>query len=183
MKIYLENLNSEQLMELVENNSDLRNMLEDEYIDNTMNYVNDITHVLGGQKWDIGFYNWNYWTGIRSKGQLENIIDATDDFGLCSEEEIEKVKYCIKLIDRRECMDWNNKQIDNIESKIYDLFNEIDDIVTNNLNRIVDENYINNDVLLDVLECMLDFEEKKYYIIENDKEKYNVYRDKTEVLS
>ena len=183
MKIYLENLNSEQLMELVKNNSDLRNMLEDEFIECEMDYIGDVLNTLKLKNYDIGFFNRNYIELFDNIEQLENIKRATYEFGLLSDESIETVDYCMELINRRENMDWDNKQIDNIENKIENLFGEIEELVLKSLNMMTSDNNINNDTLLDRLECMLDFEERKYYIIENDKEKYNVYRDKIEVLS
>ena len=182
-KIYLENLSSEQLMELVENNSDLRNMLEDEFIEAEMDYIGDVLNTLKLKNYDIGFYNRNYIELFDNIEQLENIKRATDDFGLLSDENIETVDYCIELINRLENMDWDNKQFLNLETKIDYLFGEIEELVLKSLNMMTSDSNINNDTLLDRLECILDFEERKYYIIENDKEKYNVYRDKIEVLS
>ena len=160
-KLYLENLSSEQLMELVENNSDLRNMLEDEFIEAEMDYIGDVLNTLKLKNYDIGFYNRNYIELFNDTEQLENIKRATYEFGLLSDESIETVDYCMELINRLENMDWDNKQFSNLETKIDYLFGEIEDIVLKSLNMMTSDSNINNETLLDRLECILDFEERK----------------------
>ena len=174
-KKYLENLTNEQLRILVINNNGLRNMLEEKYIEDTMYYVEDILEVVGGKKWDIGFYQYNYWYSARTRKSMEAIIEATDSFGLCSEEEVEKVKYCIELMNRLDYMSYDNKQYDNLETKIENLLNEIDDIVTINFNKLTDDSYIDNDLLLEELYCTLDCEDETYYILDDDLDV--VYKD------
>ena len=174
-KRYLENLSESELKEIVTYNNDLRNMLEKRYIELTMYYVEDILEVVGGKKWDIGFYQYNYWYSTRTRKSMEAIIEATDSFGLCSEEEIEKVKYCIELMNRLDYMDYDNKQYDNLETKIENLLNEIDDIITINFNNLTDDSCIDNDLLLEELYCTLDCEDETYYILDNDLD--IVYKD------
>lgn len=179
MKRYLETLTNEQLRTIVIYNNGLRNMLEKRYIELTMYYVEDILDVVGGKDYDIGFYNNNYWYSARTKKAMESIIEATSSYGLCSDEEIEKVEYCIKLLDRLDYMSYDNKQYDNLETKIENLFDEIDDIVTNNFNRITDYNNITDYELLEELYCILDCEENEtYYILDDDLD--IVYRDDIE---
>ena len=98
-KRYLESLSKSELETIIVYNNDLRNMLEEKYIEDTMFYVGDILEVVGGD-YSIGFYQYNYWHSARTRKSMEAIIEATDSFGLCSEEEIEKVKYCIELMNR-----------------------------------------------------------------------------------
>ena len=174
-KRYLENLSESELKEIVTYNNDLRNMLEEKYIEDTMYYVGDILEVVGGKKWDIGFYQYNYWYSTRTRKSMEAIIEATDSFGLCSEEEVEKVKYCIELMNRLDDMDYDNKQYDNLETKIENLLNEIDDIITINFNNLTDDSCIDNDLLLEELYCTLDCEDETYYILDNDLD--IVYKD------
>ena len=112
-KRYLESLSKSELETIIAYNNDLRNMLEEKYIEDTMYYVEDILEVVGGKKWDIGFYQYNYWYSTRTRKSMEAIIEATDSFGLCSEEEVEKVEYCIELMNRLDNMDYDNKQYDN----------------------------------------------------------------------
>ena len=173
-KRYLESLSNEELRTIVINNNDLRNMLEEKYIEDTMYYVGDILDVIGGD-YSIGFYQYNYWYSTRTRKSMEAIIEATDSFGLCSEEEIEKVKYCIELMNRLDDMDYDNKQHDNLETKIENLLDEIDDIVTINFNKLTDDSYIDNDLLLEELYCTLDCEDETYYILDNDLD--IVYKD------
>ena len=174
-KVYLENLSKSELKTIIAYNNDLRNMLEEKYIEDTMYYVEDILEVVGGKKWDIGFYQYNYWYSTRTRKSMEAIIEATDSFGLCSEEEIEKVKYCIELMNRLDYMSYDNKQYDNLETKIENLLNEIDDIITINFNGLTDYSYIDNNLLLEELYCILDCEDETYYIIEGDLDV--VYKD------
>ena len=177
-KKYLENLTNEQLRILVINNNGLRNMLEKRYIELTMYNVGDILDIIGGKDYDIGFYNNNYWYSARTKESMEAIIEATNGYGLCSDEELEKVKYCIELLDRLDYMSYDNKQYDNLETKIENLFDEIDDIVTNNFNGITDYNNITDYELLEELYCILDCEEDEtYYILDDDLN--TVYKDDT----
>ena len=173
-KRYLESLSNEELRTIVINNNDLRNMLEEKYIEDTMYYVEDILEVVGGD-YSIGFYQYNYWHSARTRKSMEAIIEATDSFGLCSEEEIEKVKYCIELMNRLDNMDYDNKQYDNLETKIENLLDEIDDMITINFNGLTDDSYIDNDLLLEELYCTLDCEDETYYIIEGDLDV--VYKD------
>ena len=170
MKRYLENLSESELKTIIAYNNDLRNMLEEKYIEDTMYYVEDILEVVGGKKWDIGFYQYNYWYSTRTRKSMEAIIEATDSFGLCSEEEIEKVKYCIELMNRLDNMDY-----DNLETKIENLLDEIDDITTINFNKLTDDSYIDNDLLLEELYCILDCEDETYYILDDDLD--TVYKD------
>ena len=79
-------------------------------------------------------------------------------------------------------MDWDNKQIDNIENKIENLFGEIEDLILGSLNMMTDYTIIDDDILLDRLEYLLDWNEEKYYIKENDKNKYTIYKDVVQVL-
>lgn len=181
-KRYLECLNNEELMELVRNNNDLKELLENEFIESEMDFIGDVLDTLKLKNYDIGFYNRNYVELFDDIEQLENIKRATDDFGLLSDESIEIVDYCIELINRRENMDWCNTQIDNIESKIESLFGEIEELVLDSLNMMTDYTIIDDDVLLDRLECLLDWNEEKYYIKENDENKYTVYKDVVQVL-
>ena len=173
---YLESLTNEQLKEIVINNNDLRNMLEEKYIEDTMFYVGDILEVVGGKKWDIGFYQYNYWYSTRTRKSMEAIIEATESYGLCSEEEIKKVEYCIELMNRLDYMSYDNKQYDNLETKIENLLNEIDDMITINFNNLTDDSYIDNDLLLEELYCTLDCEDETYYILGDDLD--TVYKDK-----
>lgn len=181
-KKYLENLTNEQLKTLVINNNSLRNMLEKRYIELTMYNVEDILDVIGGKDYDIGFYNNNYWYSARTKESMEAIIEATNKYGLCSDEELEKVKYCIELLDKLDYMSYDNKQYDNLENKIENLFDEIDDIVLNNLNCLTDDNNITDYELLEELYCILDYEENEtYYILDDDLD--IVYRDEVITFS
>ena len=165
-KRYLESLSNEELRTIVINNNDLRNMLEEKYIEDTMYYVEDILEVVGGD-YSIGFYQYNYWHSARTRKSMEAIIEATDSFGLCSEEEIEKVKYCIELMNRLDYMSYDNKQYDNLETKIENLLDDIDDIVTINFNKLTDDSYIDNDLLLEELYCTLDCEDETYYVLDD----------------
>ena len=173
-KRYLESLSNEELRTIVINNNDLRNMLEEKYIEDTMYYVEDILEVVGGD-YSIGFYQYNYWHSARTRKSMEAIIEATDSFGLCSEEEIKKVKYCIELMNRLDYMDYDNKQYDNLETKVENLLDEIDDMITINFNGLTDDSYIDNDLLLEELYCTLDCEDETYYILDNDLD--TVYKD------
>ena len=165
-KRYLESLSNEELRTIVINNNDLRNMLEEKYIEDTMYYVEDILEVVGGD-YSIGFYQYNYWHSARTRKSMEAIIEATDSFGLCSEEEIEKVKYCIELMNRLDYMSYDNKQYDNLETKIENLLDEIDDMITINFNGLTDDSYIDNDLLLEELYCTLDCEDETYYVLDD----------------
>ncbi len=177
-KKYLESLTNEELRTIVTYNNDLRNMLEKRYIELTMYYVEDILEVVGGKKWDIGFYQYNYWYSARTRKSMEAIIEATKAYGLCSDEEIEKVEYCIELMNRLDYMSYDNKQYDNLETKIENLLNEIDDIITINFNKLTDDSYITDDALLEELYCILDYEEDEtYYILDNNLDV--VYKDDT----
>ena len=173
-KVYLENLSKSELKTIIAYNNDLRNMLEEKYIEDTMYYVGDILDVIGGD-YSIGFYQYNYWYSTRTRKSMEAIIEATEAYGLCSEEEIKKVEYCIELMNRLDYMDYDNKQYDNLETKIENLLDEIDDIVTINFNGLTDDSYIDNDLLLEELYCTLDCEDETYYILDNDLD--TVYKD------
>lgn len=178
MKRYLESLSNEELRTIVVYNNDLRNMLEKRYIELMMYNVEDILDVIGGKDYDIGFYNNNYWYSTRTKESMEAIIEATKSYGLCSDEEIEKVEYCIELMNRLDYMSYDNKQYDNLETKIENLLNEIDDIVTINFNGLTDDSYITDNELLEELYCILDYEEDEtYYILDDDLD--TVYKDDT----
>ena len=173
-KRYLESLSNEELRTIVINNNDLRNMLEEKYIEDTMYYVEDILEVVGGD-YSIGFYQYNYWYSARTRKSMEAIIEATNSFGLCSEEEIEKVKYCIELMNRLDNMDYDNKQHDNLETKIENLLDEIDDMITINFNGLTDDSYIDNDLLLEELYYILACEDETYYVLDYDLDV--VYKD------
>ena len=173
-KRYLESLSNEELRTIVINNNDLRNMLEEKYIEDTMYYVEDILEVVGGD-YSIGFYQYNYWHSARTRKSMEAIIEATESYGLCSEEEIKKVKYCIELMNRLDDMDYDNKQYDNLETKIESLLDDIDDMITINFNGLTDDSYIDNDLLLEELYCTLDCEDETYYVLDNDLDV--VYKD------
>ena len=174
-KRYLESLSNEELRTIVINNNDLRNMLEEKYIEDTMYYVGDILDVIGGGDYSIGFYQYNYWYSTRTRKSMEAIIEATESYGLCSEEEIKKVEYCIELMNRLDDMDYRNKQHDNLETKVENLLDEIDDMITINFNGLTDDSYIDNDLLLEELYCTLDCEDETYYILDNDLD--IVYKD------
>ena len=167
MKRYLETLTNEELKTIIAYNNDLRNMLEEKYIEDTMYYVEDILEVVGGKKWDIGFYQHNYWYSARTRKSMEAIIEATKAYGLCSEKEIEKVEYCIELMNRLDYMSYDNKQYDNLETKIENLLDEIDDMITINFNKLTDDSYIDNDLLLEELYCTLDCEDETYYVLDD----------------
>ena len=173
-KVYLESLSKSELKTIIAYNNDLRNMLEEKYIEDTMFYVGDILDVIGGD-YSIGFYQYNYWYSTRTRKSMEAIIEATEAYGLCSEEEIEKVKYCIELMNRLDDMDYDNKQYDNLETKIESLLDDIDDMITINFNKLTDDSYIDNDLLLEELYCTLDCEDETYYILDNDLD--TVYKD------
>ena len=174
-KRYLESLSKSELETIIVYNNDLRNMLEEKYIEDTMYYVGDILDVIGGGDYSIGFYQYNYWYSARTRKSMEAIIEATESYGLCSEEEIEKVKYCIELMNRLDDMDYDNKQYDNLETKVENLLDEIDDMITINFNGLTDDSYIDNDLLLEELYCTLDCEDETYYILDNDLD--TVYKD------
>ena len=166
-KVYLENLSKSELKTIIAYNNDLRNMLEEKYIEDTMYYVEDILDVIGGKDYSIGFYQYNYWYSTRTRKSMEAIIKATEAYGLCSEEEIEKVKYCIELMNRLDYMSYDNKQYDNLETKIESLLDDIDDMITINFNKLTDDSYIDNDLLLEELYCTLDCEDETYYVLDD----------------
>ena len=166
-KVYLENLSKSELKTIIAYNNDLRNMLEESYIERTMFYVGDILDVIGGRDYSIGFYQYNYWYSTRTRKSMEAIIKATESYGLCSEEEIEKVKYCIELMNRLDYMSYDNKQYDNLETKIENLLNEIDDIITINFNGLTDYSYIDNNLLLEELYYTLACEDETYYVLDD----------------
>ena len=174
-KVYLENLSKSELKTIIAYNNDLRNMLEEKYIEDTMYYVGDILEVVSGKDYSIGFYQYNYWYSARTRKSMEAIIEATDSFGLCSEKEVEKVEYCIELMNRLDYMSYDNKQYDNLETKVENLLDEIDDMITINFNGLTDDSYIDNDLLLEELYCTLDCEDETYYILDNDLD--IVYKD------
>ena len=174
-KRYLESLSKSELETIIVYNNDLRNMLEEKYIEDTMYYVEDILEVVGGKKWDIGFYQYNYWYSTRTRKSMEAIIEATESYGLCSEKEVEKVEYCIELMNRLDDMDYRNKQHDNLETKIENLLDEIDDMITINFNKLTDDSYITDNELLEELYCILDCEDETYYILDDDLD--TVYKD------
>ena len=174
-KRYLENLSKSELKTIIACNNDLRNMLEEKYIEDTMYYVEDILDVIGGGDYSIGFYQYNYWYSTRTRKSMEAIIEATEAYGLCSEKEIEKVEYCIELMNRLDYMSYDNKQYDNLETKIENLLDEIDDIITINFNKLTDDSYIDNDLLLEELYCTLACEDETYYILNDDLD--TVYKD------
>ena len=174
-KRYLENLSKSELKTIIACNNDLRNMLEEKYIEDTMYYVEDILDVIGGGDYSIGFYQYNYWYSTRTRKSMEAIIEATEAYGLCSEKEIEKVEYCIELMNRLDYMSYDNKQYDNLETKIENLLDEIDDIITINFNKLTDDSYIDNDLLLEELYCTLDCEDETYYVLDDDLD--IVYKD------
>ena len=173
-KRYLESLSKSELETIIAYNNDLRNMLEEKYIEDTMYYVEDILEVVGGD-YSIGFYQYNYWHSARTRKSMEAIIEATESYGLCSEKEVEKVEYCIELMNRLDDMDYDNKQYDNLETKVENLLDEIDDMITINFNGLTDDSYIDNDLLLEELYCTLDCEDETYYILDNDLD--TVYKD------
>ena len=78
-------------------------------------------------------------------------------------------------MNRLDDMDYDNKQYDNLETKIENLLDEIDDIVTINFNKLTDDSYIDNDLLLEELYCTLDCEDETYYVLDNDLDV--VYKD------
>ena len=174
-KVYLESLSKSELKTIIAYNNDLRNMLEEKYIEDTMYYVEDILEVVGGRDYSIGFYQYNYWYSTRTRKSMEAIIKATEAYGLCSEKEIEKVKYCIELMNRLDNMDYDNKQHDNLETKIENLLDEIDDMITINFNKLTDYSYITDNELLEELYCTLDCEDETYYILDDDLDV--VYKD------
>ena len=95
-KIYLESLNNNQLMEIIESNTVLKSKLENCYMEGILDYVGEILDYIGGE-YNIGFYQYNYWKGARNLKELEGIANATEDFGLLSEDELEKL---IGLLDK-----------------------------------------------------------------------------------
>ena len=167
-KRYLESLSESELKTIITYNNDLRNMLEEKYIEDTMYYVEDILDVIGGGDYSIGFYQYNYWRSRRTRKSMEAIIEATESYGLCSEKEIEKVEYCIELMNRLDDMDYDNKQYDNLETKVENLLDEIDDMITINFDKLTDDSYIDNDLLLEELYCTLDCEDETYYVLDDD---------------
>ena len=174
-KRYLENLSEMELMEVVENCLQFKEMLEDGFVETELDFINDIINVLGGKHWDIGFYQRNYWEAERSIEQLESIEYATDMYGLLGDDSMEKVKKCMELVERLNMMDYDNKQRDNLENKIEKLFNEIDNLVTESFNLMTDSDNISMDVLFDRLILLLDSEDNTYYVLDDDLE--TVYKD------
>lgn len=179
-KTYLENLSENKLRTIITSNIDLKDMIESRYIDYNMDYIEEILNMLGG-KYNIGFYQRNSWKGYRTIEQLENIIRATSSFALCNEEELKKVKETIKLLEKLNDMSYDNKQYDNLKTKVDNLFEEVDNIVLNNLNELTNDKYIDNDLLYDCLLDTLEMEEKTYYILNDDLDV--VYRNTIEELS
>lgn len=180
MKKYLENLSENDLRTIISCNNDLRTIVENSYVENYMDYINDILNTLNGKLYSVGFYQDNYWKGHRTVEQLENIKKATDNFFLCSREELKKVGETMQLLEVLNNIEYCNKQYNNLKMKIDSLFNEIDSIVLNELNGLTDSKYIDDDLLYDTLIDMLDTEEKTYYIKDNDLS--IIYRDRVEVL-
>ena len=180
MKKYLENLSENDLRTIIENNNDLKDIIENNYIENTMRYVDDMLNTLNGEQYGIGFYQHNYWIGYRTIEQLENILTLSKDYALFEEYEIKKVKKAIRLLKILDNMNYCNKQYDNLKMKVDNLFNEVDNIVLNELNGLTDAKYIDNDLLYDCLIDMLEVEKETYYIKDDDLS--IIYRNKVEVL-
>ena len=180
MKKYLENLSENDLRTIISCNNDLRDIIKNSYIENTMDYIQNILDTLNGKLYSVGFYQDNYWKGYKTVEQLENIKKATDIFFLCSREELKKVGETMQLLEVLNNIEYCNKQYDNLKMKIDSLFDEIDSMVLNELNGLTDAKYIDDDLLYDYLIDMLENEEKTYYIKDDDLS--IIYRNKIEVL-
>ena len=78
-------------------------------------------------------------------------------------------------MNRLDYMSYDNKQYDNLETKVENLLDEIDDIITSDFNKLTDDSYIDNDLLLEELYCTLACEDETYYVLDNDLDV--VYKD------
>ena len=77
-----------------------------------------------------------------------------------------------------------SQEMDNeliLRLKIEDLLNEIDDIVLNNLNRLTDDNCIDDDLLYECLVNLVNCEDETYFIIDDDLD--TVYKNKVIAFS
>lgn len=182
-KMYLENLTKSKLLEIMENNDDLKYMIRDIYIDNTMNYIDGILEDLNGVDYSIGFSQYyNFWTADATLGQLYRIIKVQNDYGIFDDECMEVVEETQTLYNKLYNMSYDNKQYNNLKDKLIKQFHKISDLITNTLKDKVDYDIIDNNLLVEQLRYYLEENEKTYYI-DKDTDSFEVYKIEVSILS
>ena len=130
----------ETLAKILVNNTKLVRDIEEDIIESEIDYISDMLDCFRGSLIDysIGFYNRNYIEVKDYEKLIDSCIGATEDYGFFNEEDLEYCKYARDLYERLNMMGWGNKQRDNLENKIEEVNNIIEDKVIEQFNKYTD---------------------------------------------
>ena len=130
----------ETLVKILENNTKLVRDIEEDIIESEMNYISDMLNYFREslRDYSIGFYNRNYIEVKDYENLIDSCIRVTEDYGFFNEEDLEYCKYANELYERLNMMGWGNKQRDNLENKIEEVNNIIEDKVIEQFNKYTD---------------------------------------------
>ncbi|HEK8846008.1 TPA: hypothetical protein STX52_003209 [Clostridioides difficile] len=140
-------LNREELKIMWEKNSQLREDVRETCEDNDMYWIDEILCHLNKSliDWSVGFYNNNY-IKIKDKHKfLLELKSVCEKFLFLSEEDLKSLEYAITLINKLQCMDFENKRFNMLENKINSLVKKFEEKVIeefNNMTEPLGEEYL-----------------------------------------
>lgn len=186
-KLRINEMNTEQLRKVWEVNGDLGSPLQQAVADNLqdelMFYVEEIMSVLseGLSSWSIGFCNRSQ--HITAHSDMRRFIDAVKEmhrtFCFMPDSYDEKVEELDSLIDRYHDMDIDNKRYDDLETKVEESIEEMEDDITRQFTEMLDGNLsLESDkehFLGFYSDCRMEGDE--YVIFENGETDWKLYQD------
>lgn len=158
-----------ELVELFENNEELRREVEHSYIDIEMEWLGDITQDFYGIKdYSVGFYNHNY-IDIDIFNIHMGIKTVQEYYGFFSEEDYKQLE---KLMDLSTIEDeQEDEQLEEREENIKDIILEQFNLITE----------IKKEYLLDYFTDSY-IENLENYFIKKDKKDYRIFKKTIEIL-
>jgi len=156
-KRFLNELDYAELKLILKNNKDVQKMVEEQYIEDTMIYIDEQLGIFDDslENFEIGFYNKNW---LKISNHLSFIYDFekyVEWYG-CSDETQGRLDNVLEIT--KQCFDDNDKIIEQAEILKKDLLENFENLT------IIDER-----ILWDVFCFMLDIDKfEDYYILSND---------------
>lgn len=163
-------LNREELKIVWGKNSQLREEVRKACEENDMYWIDEIlAHINKSlDDWSVGFYNNNYINIKNGHKFLFELNSVCKKFSFLSEEDLKSTEYAIALINKLQCMDFENKRFNMLENKINSLVKKLEEKVIeefNNMTEPLAEEYLLENFIEFYVDAYLNDDE---FYIDND---------------
>lgn len=127
------------LINLVENNDELKNEVENNLIETEMFFIREILDELKGiSNYNIGFYNYNFieiYRDLRNEiNFIDSCIEISNNYGVFNIDEDKWIKELYEKANNLYYMDYENQNYNNLENEVELEIDELRDLLVSKFN-------------------------------------------------